>query len=57
MPPRWTFLTSHASTLLLIARHKQITAREMAIRLGLAERSVLRIIKELETAGPNPFGQ
>ena len=51
MPPRWTFITSHGSVLILIARHKQITARELATILGLAERSVLRIIKELEQEG------
>ena len=51
MPPRWTLITSHGSTLMLIARNQQITTREVASRLGLAERSVLRIIKDLEQEG------
>ncbi len=36
---------------MLIAKRKQITAREIAAQLSLAERSVLRIIKDLEVEG------
>jgi predicted ArsR family transcriptional regulator len=49
--PSWTFLTNHAAVLLTIARHGQITARELAIDLGITERSVMRIIGDLEEEG------
>jgi len=50
MPP-WTFVTNHGAVLSVIAQHEQITAREIASHLGITERSVLRIIADLEAAG------
>ena len=47
----WTFITSHGVVLSLIGQNNQITAREIAAQAGLTERSVLRIIKDLETEG------
>lgn len=49
--PSWTFITSHGAVLALIGQRNQITAREIAAHVGLTERSVMRIIKDLETAG------
>lgn len=46
----WTFITNHAAVLLLIHKHQQITAREIARRLEITERSVQRIIRDLEEA-------
>lgn len=47
----WTFITNHAAVLLLIHKFHQITAREIAGRLEITERSVQRIIRDLEDAG------
>ncbi len=49
--PSWTFITNHGAVLAHIARHGQITAREIASELGITERSVHRIISDLEEAG------
>lgn len=47
----WTFITNHGAVLALVARHGQITSREIAATLHITERSVLRIIKDLEDEG------
>ena len=47
----WTFITNHGAVLALIARHGQITARDMASELGITERSVHRIISDMEADG------
>ncbi len=47
----WTFITNHGAVLALIAQHGQITARQIGLNLGITERSVHRIISELETEG------
>ena len=47
----WTFITNHGAVLAMVAEHGQITARDIGIKLNLAERSVHRIIGELETEG------
>jgi DNA-binding Lrp family transcriptional regulator len=49
--PQWSFITNHGAVVLLIAQRRQITAREIAARLGLTERPVRRIIAELVAAG------
>jgi DNA-binding MarR family transcriptional regulator len=45
----WTFITNHGAVLALIGQHGQITAREIATELDITERSVMRIIKDLES--------
>lgn len=47
----WTFITNHGAVLALIGQSEKVTAREIAARLGITERTVLRIIKDLETEG------
>ncbi len=47
----WTFITNHGAVLTIIRRHGEITARAIANELGITERSVYRIIKDLETEG------
>lgn len=47
----WTFITNHGAVLALIGQYGQITAREIASDLGITERSVMRIIKDLESEG------
>jgi predicted ArsR family transcriptional regulator len=48
---QWTFLTNHALVLLFLARHPRITARELALEVGITERAVRTIIADLEAAG------
>jgi DNA-binding transcriptional ArsR family regulator len=48
---QWTFLTNHALVLLFLARHPRITARELALDVGITERAVRTIIADLEVAG------
>lgn len=47
----WSFITNHGAVLSLVARENQITARDIAAQLGITERSVLRIISDLEAEG------
>ena len=47
----WTFITNHGAVLALIGQYGQITARDIAAKLGITERSVMRIIKDLATEG------
>jgi len=46
----WTFITNHGAVLLLIAQHGRITARQIAADLNLTERTVRRLITDLEEA-------
>lgn len=46
----WTFITNHGAVLALVGQEGKITAREVAARLNITERSVMRIIKDLEEA-------
>lgn len=48
---QWTFITNHGAVLALVGQSETITAREIAARLGITERTVLRIIKDLESEG------
>ena len=47
----WSFVTNHWNVLTQVAKHPQITMREIAAHLGITERSVHRIICDLETEG------
>jgi len=49
--PDWTFLTNHAHVLLCIAAEPEVLMRDVAIRVGITERAVQRIISELQAAG------
>jgi len=46
--PEWTFLTNHAQVFLCIAQNEHITAREIATIVGITERTVQRILDDLE---------
>lgn len=48
---KWTFITNHAAVLTLLDRQEHLTSREIALALGITERSVIRIIKDLEADG------
>lgn len=47
----WRFATNHWGVLTQVAQHPQLTMRQIAAHLGITERSVLRIISDLETKG------
>ena len=49
--PSWTFITNHGAVLTLIAEREQVTARAIADNLNITERSVHRIITDLENEG------
>ena len=48
---KWTFITSHGAVLAFIAKHKRVRAIDIATAIGLTERSVRRIIADLEADG------
>lgn len=47
----WTFLTNHAHVLILLSREGALVLREVAQRVGITERAVQRIIRDLEVGG------
>ncbi len=48
---QWTFLTNHAQVLICISRNQSATAREIAGQVGITERAVQRILRDLHDAG------
>ncbi len=49
--PRWTFITNHGLVLSYISHKASSTAREIAIYVGVTERTTHKIISDLEAAG------
>lgn len=47
----WVFITNHGLVLLAIARHRDITLREVATRVGITERSAQNIVADLVDGG------
>ena len=47
----WNFITNHGLVLLYVSRNPQCTMRDMAAALGVTERSIQRILKDLEAEG------
>ena len=47
----WTFFTNHAHVLFYIYFHPEMPMRNIGMKVGITERAVIRIIKELEEAG------
>ncbi|MDC8972163.1 ArsR family transcriptional regulator [Mycobacterium marinum] len=43
----WTFLTNHAHVLLCLSTGEPLTTRELAVRIGITERSVQAILTDL----------
>ncbi len=48
---QWTFLTNHSHVLLCLYEQPDMRLREVAVRVGITERSVHRIIHELADYG------
>ena len=47
----WTFFSNNAHVLVCLTHTPQPTTREMAIRVGITERAVQRIVKKMVKAG------
>ena len=47
----WTFLTNHTHVLICVHEDHSIRTRDMAVRVGITERAVQRIISDLCDAG------
>lgn len=47
----WTFITNHGAVLSIIGQYSCITTREIATTLGITERTVHRILKDLLAEG------
>ncbi len=47
----WTFITNHGLVLATIAKHPDLTAREIGDTIGVTERTAHRIILDLEGGG------
>lgn len=49
--PKWTFLTNHAHVLTVLETEPDMVLREVALRVGITERAVQRIVVDLEESG------
>ncbi|MBE5317212.1 MAG: winged helix-turn-helix transcriptional regulator [Xanthomonadales bacterium] len=49
--PGWTFLSNHTHVLVALAAEPDLTLRDIAQRVGITERGVIRIVEELEQGG------
>jgi DNA-binding IclR family transcriptional regulator len=47
----WTFLTNHTHVLVCLSRDPATTVRNLALQVGITERSVQRILSDLEESG------
>lgn len=50
-PPAWTFLSNHTHVLGCLGAEDEPTVRDIAARVGITERAVLRILADLEEGG------
>lgn len=48
---RWTFLTNHTHVLSVLNSEPDLVLREVALKVGITERAVQRIVQELEECG------
>lgn len=47
----WTFLTNHGHVLVCLAQDPDVLLRDVAVSIGITERSVQQIVGDLERAG------
>lgn len=50
-PASWTFLTNHSHVLICLAMQPDMLLREVAMKVGITERAVQKIVQELEVGG------
>lgn len=48
---RWTFLSNHAHVLICLAKDPHMRMRDVAERIGITERAVMKIVADLEGEG------
>lgn len=46
----WTFFTNHSHVLICLAQEPELRVRDIAVRVGITERAVQKILAELEAA-------
>ena len=49
--PEWSFLTNHARVLVCIAHDPGVRLRDIAVALGITERTAFGIVTDLTAAG------
>ncbi|NCT90919.1 winged helix-turn-helix transcriptional regulator [Cellulomonas sp. APG4] len=49
--PDWTFVSNHGHVLVCLALDRHMRLREIAERVGITERAVQAIVRDLEDAG------
>lgn len=47
----WTFLSNHSHVLICLAIDPQMRLRDVALKVGITERAVQKIVADLETGG------
>lgn len=50
-PHFWTFLSNHGHVMICLSQSPDMPLREVAVKVGITERSVQRIVHDLEQAG------
>ena len=50
-PAKWTFLSNHAHVLLCLTSEEAPRLRDVAVRVGITERAVQMIVRDLESEG------
>lgn len=48
---KWTFLTNHGHVFAYVAKYPQTTTRQIAAKVGITERAVQKVIKDLVDDG------
>ena len=49
--PSWTFLSNHGHVLIWVSRHPDALIRDIALAVGVSERAILSILRDLEDGG------
>jgi predicted transcriptional regulator len=49
--PGWTFITNHANVLIYISRNPGARLRDIAVGVGITERAVQQIVRDLVQEG------
>ncbi len=47
----WTFFTNHAHVMVLLSQYSDMVLREVALKVGITERAVQKIVADLEETG------
>ncbi len=50
-PANWTFLTNHAHVLIVLSQKPSVVLREVALKVGITDAAVQRIVQDLEEGG------